>query len=240
LGIVNSAQGRYLSIPAYLALTIRLCSGAPVKCPPARSPPCPSNILVLRAYGSGLRRHWAEATSREPWRADHTPGARTEVGPVGCRKRLADSRCFFRLCSVTRRAETRERKSMSTYNGSARGRTSLVCPECRELSRLKGPHRGFRCPNGHSYPIEALLVLKERRLEALGWTLTALERLERDLRRAAPRGRASGKQHEIRPPILAEGDGRARRPSGQWRPRQGRASQVAELAVPSLELAPRR
>ena len=130
---------------------------------------------------------------------------------------------------------------MSTNNEFARRRTSLVCPECRELSRLTGPQRRFRCPNGHSYPIEALLVLKERRLEALGWTLTALERLERDLRSAAPSGRPSANQREIRPPILAEGDGRARGgPSGQRRPRQDRASQVAELAVPSLTLAPPR
>src|SRR4029453_13562752 len=75
---------------------------------------------------------------------------------------------------------------MSTDNNFARRRTSLVCPECRELSRLKGPQRRFRCPNGHSYPIEVLLVLKERRLGALGWTLSALER-SRPISAAQPR-----------------------------------------------------
>src|SRR4030095_4977091 len=85
---------------------------------------------------------------------------------------LAPGRLTARRGTQIRR---KERKSMSTYDEPARGRTSLECPVCRELSRLKGPHRRFRCPNGHSFPIEALLALKERRLETLGWTLTALQ-----------------------------------------------------------------
>ena len=76
---------------------------------------------------------------------------------------------------------------MSTHDEPDRGRTSLVCPVCRELSWLKGPYRRFRCPNGHSYPVEELLALKERRLETLGGTLTALARLDRDLRSAISR-----------------------------------------------------
>jgi len=103
-------------------------------------------------------------------------------------KGLADSRCFFRLCRPVAARRGRERNQMSTDNDFACRRTSLVCPECRELSRLKGAQRRFRCRNGHSYPIEVLLALKERRLGALGWTLSALERLETDLRSAAPGG----------------------------------------------------
>ena len=66
----------------------------------------------------------------------------------------------------------------------------------------------------------------------LAGPLRRSSRLDQDRRSATARGRASAKQHEIRPPILAEGDGRARRrPSAQWRSRQARASRVTDVSV---------
>jgi hypothetical protein len=129
---------------------------------------------------------------------------------------------------------------MAKFDEPARGRLSLVCPECREFSRLKGRLRRFRCSNGHSYPIEALLALKERRLETLGWSLPALERLTRDLFNVTPRGPASDKSRDISPPVVAE-HGRVRRGlSAQRRFTRRRTSEVTELAVPALKVTSQR
>jgi hypothetical protein len=100
------------------------------------------------------------------------------------------------------------------YDKAPRSRKSLACPECPEPLRLKGRDCRFRCANGHSYPIEALLVVKGRRFEALGWTLPTRERLVIDLLSATPRGGAFPQQHEISPPVVAK-DGRPRRLSAR-------------------------
>src|SRR5262245_10812759 len=61
-------------------------------------------------------------------------------------------------------------------------RPAVTCPRCHQLLKLKKPPGGFRCANGHEFPVEALLVLKARRLERLlREPQTSLERLKRRL-----------------------------------------------------------
>jgi len=61
-------------------------------------------------------------------------------------------------------------------------RPGVTCPRCHQLLKLKKPPRGFRCANGHEFPVETLLVLKARRLERLlREPLASLEKLATSL-----------------------------------------------------------
>jgi len=69
-------------------------------------------------------------------------------------------------------------KSKMTDQVQPKPARGVTCPRCHQLSMLKKPPRGFRCANGHEFPVETLLVLKARRLESLlRAPLTSLEKL---------------------------------------------------------------
>src|SRR5262245_2657315 len=126
-------------------------------------------------------------------------------------------------------------KAMSKHQVTARHPTVVVCPDCQKLLRWKGPSLGFRCRNGHTFPIEMLVVLKERRLGTLGWPLNALDRLETDLL-------GIGEEScDPEPSLLVAGCGRERRsPAARRRHRKRRAAHMTEPTVPSPQLMPRR
>jgi hypothetical protein len=126
-------------------------------------------------------------------------------------------------------------KAMSKHQMTARHPGVVVCPDCQELLRWKGRSLGFRCRNGHTFPIEMLVVLKEQRLDTLGWPLNALERLETDLLGIGKESR------DPEPSLLAAGCGRERRsPAPRRRHGRPRTADMTDPAVPSLQLMPPR